>query len=179
MHKAVFIDRDGTLNVAKESYVFRIEDFEVYPDVVEGMKLLSKTDYKLIIISNQAGIAKKLYAEKDTEMFNEHLKKFIIENDGRIDCIYYCPHQPQDSCDCRKPGTGMLIKAKNDFNLDLKKSFVIGDQMTDIEMGKRAGCKTILIKTGYGGDDKKIDVKPDFTAENLLEAANIILENEN
>lgn len=178
MNKAVLVDRDGTLNVELGRYAFDIKDFGVYPEVIKGMKLLSKTDYKLIMITNQQGIGKGRYTKKDAMRFNEHLKKFIEDNGGRINGIYFCPHLKEHKCSCRKPEIGMIMKAKEDFNLDLEKCFVIGDKTTDIEMGKRANCKTILVKTGYKGEDRKVEAKPDFVADDFLQAANIVIQNE-
>lgn len=177
MNRAIFFDRDGTLNVDK-GYTHKIKDFELFPGVINGLKLLSKTDYKLIIINNQAGIGKGFYTEKNAENFNKHLKKIVEENGGRINAIYFCPHKPEDNCTCRKPETGMLRKAQENFDLDLNKSFFIGDTTADIETGKRAGCITILVKTGLKGKDGKFNVESDFIAENLVEAAEWILKND-
>ncbi|NQV08720.1 HAD family hydrolase [Candidatus Woesearchaeota archaeon] len=177
MNKAVFLDRDGTLNVDK-GYTYKLKKLELIPGVIEGMKILAGTDYKLIIITNQQGIGKGMYNEEDAIRFNNVLKELIEKMGGRIDGVYFCPHMKEDNCECRKPKIGMLLKAKQDFDLNLEKCFFIGDTSLDMGAGKNANCKTILLKTGYDGE-KKFEVKPDFIVEDLLEAVRIVKNGKN
>ena len=181
MHRAVFIDRDGTLNISREYYTYKTEDFELYPNVVEGMALLAKTDLRLIVISNQAGIGKGCFTEEEVSRFNAFLKGFLKERRARIDAFYICPHTPDDNCDCRKPKTGLFERAGKDYGLDLARSFMIGDKGSDIEAGQRAGCCNVLVKTGYEGEEPGsplLDgrIAPDYTAHDFLDAAGWIMQ---
>ena len=169
-NKAVFLDRDGVINIDK-SYIHKIEDFELLDKVVEGLKLLR--NFKLIIITNQSGIGRGYYTKKDFLVFNNHLKNELLKEGIKINKTYFCPHKPEDNCECRKPKIGLIKQAENDFNLDLSKCFLIGDRETDIITGKNAGCKTILIKRE---NVSFINGKPDFIANNLVEAADYILK---
>ena len=174
MRKSIFIDRDGIL-VEDLGYVHKIEDFKLIPNAIEGLKLLK--NYKLFIITNQSGIARGIYKVEDFLKFNNHLIKELKRHNIKIEKTYYCPHKPEDNCNCRKPKTKFLEDAEKEFDIDLKKSFVIGDRKSDFEMGKNAGCKTIHVLTGFGIKAKN-DVKPDYFAKDLLDAAKWISEND-
>lgn len=162
--KAVFLDRDGTINENK-GYTYRIEDLVILPKVVEGLKLLQK-NFLLIVVTNQSGVERGYYTEKDVERFNNYLHLALAKDGVYIDDFYYCPYLEGE---CRKPNIGMLIQAQRDWNIDLSNSYFIGDKETDVLAGKRARCKTILIgKTSS-------EVIPDFYAKDLLEGAEWIL----
>lgn len=169
MNKAVFLDRDGTINVDRE-YVHKIKDLEFIPGVLEALAKLAKTEYKIIIITSQSGIGRGYYTQKEYELFNEHMLKRIKNHGGRIDGIYFCPHHPNDGCECRKPMPKMILNAANDFNIDLSKSYMIGDKKSDVEMGKNAGCKTIRVMTG-----KNEVSEADHTTKDLGEAIEAII----
>jgi len=171
MTKAILIDRDGVL-VEDIGYHHKLEDFKLVPNAVEGLKLLK--DYKLIIVTNQSGIGRGYFTIKDFENFNNHLIQELKKHNIKIEKTYFCPHKPEDNCDCRKPKTKFLKKAEKEFRIDLKKSFVIGDKKEDIEMGKNVGCKTVLVLTGYGINVKN-EINSDFVARDLLNAAKWIL----
>ncbi|MEK6984021.1 MAG: HAD family hydrolase [Nanoarchaeota archaeon] len=175
MTKAVFIDKDGTI-VEDAGFVHRIEEFKLVPNAVEGLKLLK--DYKLFIVSNQSGIGRGHFTLNDFNKFNTHLLKELGKNKIKIQKTYFCPHKPEDNCECRKPKKKFLDEAEKEFNIDFKKSFVIGDRISDIEMGKGAGCKTVQVLTGNKVDDKNA-MNPDYFAEDLLDAAKWILKNAN
>ncbi len=170
MTKAVFLDRDGVI-VEDVGYHYKIEDFKLIPNAVEGLKLLK--DFKLFFVTNQSGIGRGYYTIKDFKNFNNHLIKELKKHGIKIDKTYYCPHTPDDNCDCRKPKTKLIKDAEKEFGIDLKKSFVIGDRKKDIEMGKNAGCKTILVLTGKekSGDG----INADYTAKDLVDAAKWVL----
>ena len=154
-NKFVLLDRDGVINVEK-SYLYKIEDFEYEKNVVEGLLKLRDLGYKFAIITNQAGIARGYYTEEDYLK----LEKFItedLENKGiKIEKTYYCPHHPEGKgnyrieCECRKPNTGNFLKAIEEFQIDVKKSFMVGDRITDLIPAEKLGFKTVLVKTGYG-----------------------------
>ncbi|MBW2984842.1 HAD family hydrolase [Candidatus Woesearchaeota archaeon] len=175
MNKAVFLDRDGVLN-EDPGYVHKVEHFKLFPGVIEGLKLLK--DFKLIIITNQSGIGRGYYSEDDFHNFNNHLVDELKKCGIKIEKTYYCPHHPDDKCDCRKPSIKLLNKAVDEFNIDLKESWVIGDHPHDIKMGKTAGCKAIYMLTGHGKKHKAelVDIKPDLVTESFLEAVKFIIK---
>ena len=176
MNKAAFLDRDGIINV-DYGYVHEIEKFEFIPGVLDALKELTKSDFKIIIITDQSGIGRGYYTEEDYQTLTKYMLKEFEKNKIRIDKVYHCPHSPESKCSCRKPEIGMLEKAKKDFEIDFKKSYFIGDKTSDIQCGKNTGCKTILVKTGKAGNDMAYDVKPDFIAEDLKGAVDYILNN--
>jgi len=169
MNKAVFLDRDGTINVDKE-YVHKVEDLEFIPGVLEALAKLAKTDYRIIIITSQSGIGRGYYTQNDYEIFTKNMLNKIKRNGGRIDAVYFCPHSPDAGCDCRKPKPKMILDAARDFNIDLSKSYMIGDKRADMIMGDNAGCKKIRVMTGKG---EKSDA--DYTAKDLADAIDAII----
>ncbi len=175
MNGAVFLDRDGTINI-DGGYLYRIKDFQFIPGAIEALKELSKADYKMIIITSQSGIGRGYYTDRDFQKLNGHMLKEMGKEGIRIDGVYYCPHAPEKNCICRKPETGMIKKASSEFEIDLKKSFVVGDKTTDIKMGENAGCRTVLVKTGLAGRDGRFEIKPDYTADDLHGAVKWILK---
>jgi len=188
MNKAVFLDRDGVITEEPPYYAHKIDQLELIPKSAEAIRLLNKNGFKVIIISNQSGVARGYYHEKDIQIYNNEMKRQLEEKGAHIDAIYYCPHHPEATikeyridCDCRKPKPGMLKLAEKDLNLDLKCSFLVGDKMSDIEAGYRAGCKTILVLTGQGnGELKKIsemNIKPNYISKDLFTAIQIINRN--
>ncbi len=168
MNCAVFLDRDGVINY-DYGYVHEIKKFKFLPNAISALRKLSSSGYKTIVITNQSGIGRKYFTEQDFLKVNKHMVDALQKKRARVDAIYYCPHAPQQNCACRKPKTAMLLAAKRDFSIALNKSFVIGDKSEDIEMGKKAGCRTILITEGM----RKFDA--DSHAKNLSEAVKIIL----
>ncbi len=172
--KAIFLDRDGVIN-KEVSYLSNPDMFEFIEGSIEALKILKQKNFMLIVITNQAGIARGFFTEETLMAIHNKMKK-ILRNHG-IDLvdIYYCPHHPDITgpCDCRKPKPGMIIKAKLKHNINLTKSYMIGDTLNDIKTGKAAKCKTVLVLTGYGKEEqKKIDlIKPDMIYENLYRFA--------
>jgi D-glycero-D-manno-heptose 1,7-bisphosphate phosphatase len=159
--KAVFIDRDGTINQEKE-YISRVEDFELIPGSLEALKLLTQHKIKIYIVTNQAGIAKGYFT---VEQFH-HLTRYMVdifEKEGiSIEKVLYCPHHPNGivpeftrDCLCRKPNTKLLKDVIEENNYQMDEIVLIGDKNTDIEAGKRLGIKTFLIETGYGAEEKR------------------------
>ncbi len=183
--KAIFIDRDGVIN-EEVGNLSDIEKFKILPDVAEAIKLINKSEYLAIVVTNQPVIAKGWISEESLGQIHKKLETILGEERAFIDKIYYCPHHPDKGfegeiedlkidCECRKPKIGMIYRAVSDFNIDLEKSYIIGDTTTDIQTGKNANIKTLLVKTGYAGSDKKYSVKPDWEANNLLDAVQEIL----
>ena len=181
MVKAIFLDRDGTL-VEDTRYTHKLEDFKLLSGVVGGLKNLSK-EFSFIIITNQAGIGKGMFTKEDMHNFNKKLVKELKKQDIEIKKIYYCPHAPEEACDCRKPSTKYIKEAAKELNISIKSSWAIGDKPIDIEMGKKAGCKTVYMLTGQGkkrlGELKESGIKPEFIAEDFLQAAEFIINHNN
>ena len=183
MNKAVFLDRDGVITQEPPHYAHRVDELEFIPRSPEAIKLLNENNFVIIIVSNQSGIARGYYQEEDTVTFNQAMEKKLAEIGAHIDAIYYCPHHPEAKiekyridCDCRKPKTGMLKRAEKNMNIDLKKSYIVGDRWSDIEAGKNTGCKTILVKTGSGIKSLKSNkITCDYIANDLYDAAEHIL----
>ena len=179
MVKAVFLDRDGTL-VYDPGYVHKITDFKFLPGVVEGLKKLSKK-FVFIIITNQSGIGRGIHTEEDMHNFNKKLINELKKDGIEIKKIYHCPHTPQEVCDCRKPSTKYIKQAAKEFNIDIKSSWVVGDHPHDVEMGIKAGAKSVYLLTGHGtkhkADLNNKGIKPDFIAKDFLGATEFILEN--
>jgi len=191
MNKTVFLDRDGVI-VKDVNLLTNIKQINIPKDVPEVLSLLKESGFKLIVVSNQAVVARGLISEKDVENINSEIELQIVKSDGpKFDAVYFCPHHPnatlpeyRTNCDCRKPRAGMLTQAAKEHNIDFTKSFMIGDRITDIVAGKNAGCKTILLETGMHSEKTivtvdKIDenIQPDFKCQNLLTAAEWILIN--
>ncbi len=144
-NKAIFLDRDGVINVER-GYTNRLEDFVILPDLAEVLKLLKQKGYLLVVVSNQSGIAKGLYTQQDVEVLHHYLINELKKSDVALDEIYYCVHHSDISrCICRKPDSLFVEKALARFNIDPSKSYFIGDKERDIEAGEKAGVKGILI----------------------------------
>jgi D-glycero-D-manno-heptose 1,7-bisphosphate phosphatase len=150
----VFLDRDGTLNVEK-NYLYRIEDFQWVPGAPEAVKKLNDAGFWVIVVTNQAGIARGFYKEADMRRLHDHMAEDLAKIGARIDGFYFCPHHPDDpkGCDCRKPKPGMIRQAEKDFDIDRAASFLVGDRVQDVEAAKAAGVSPILVKTGYGAEE--------------------------
>lgn len=146
MKKAVFLDRDGVINVER-GYTHRLEDFVILPDLIEVLQLLQKRGYLLIVISNQSGIAKGLYKQTDVEILHKFMVEEFTKNGIKLSEIYYCVHHPDVSkCICRKPDSLFVEKALARFDIDAKQSYFIGDKERDTEASEKAGVKGILIE---------------------------------
>jgi D-glycero-D-manno-heptose 1,7-bisphosphate phosphatase len=179
-HKALFLDRDGTL-VHPRHYPSRPEDLQLYDNIVPGLREAQKTGFHLVIITNQAGIARGYFSVSDLQRMHEHLIKELEQADVRIDAIYYCPHHPEGvipelaiRCDCRKPQPGMLLQAAADLDLDLQHSWFVGDILNDIEAGNRAGCRTILVDLGTESIPVQQLRCPNYVAADTRQALSII-----
>jgi histidinol-phosphate phosphatase family domain/HAD-superfamily hydrolase, subfamily IIIA len=148
---AVFLDRDGTINVDTH-YPFRLDDLELLPCALSALNALAALPVQIIVVSNQAGIALGMYTHEEMATFNAELRRRVVLAGGRIDAFYYCPHLERKNlglteqpCPCSKPAPGMLLEAAADFGLDLSRSMIAGDKPSDVEAGIAAGCYTILV----------------------------------
>lgn len=183
MNQAVFLDRDGVITQEPPYYAHKLSQLKLIPKAAEAIRSLNEYDFKVIMVSNQSGIARGYYKEEDAERYNQALAQKLAKEGARIDAIYICPHHPEAKvkkyrleCNCRKPEPGMLKMAEKELKIDLEQSFMVGDKSIDIEAGKRAGCRTILVKTGYGSEEiKQNNVECNYVAEDLADAASYIL----
>jgi len=165
--KAVFLDRDGTINFNEPGYVHTIKDFKFIPGVLSALRKLSRTDYKIIIVTNQSGIGRGFFTERDLKILHQWMLEQFKKAKIRIDKIYYCPHVSEDNCSCRKPKIGMLEMAVKDFGINLSKSWIVGDSEREVQMGKEANLRTIFL-------GKKSAIKPCYRVKNLAEAVKVI-----
>ncbi|MBI5778090.1 MAG: HAD family hydrolase [Planctomycetes bacterium] len=185
MTKAVFLDRDGTLNYEIKGDLTRPAQLRLYKNVPEALKLLRQAGYKLIVVTNQSLIARGLIPETGLHLIHRKLKGLLAKNGVRLDGIYYCPHHPTrgtvkrftKACDCRKPEPGMLKKAIRDFRVDPKQSFFIGDTRRDMGAARKMRIRFILLLTGYGRKTlKEINRKePAFISGSLLKACKFVV----
>jgi len=186
MHKAIFLDRDGVINKDVDN-LHKIEDIIILDKVPEALKHLKSKGYLLIVVSNQPVISRGWITEDGVKEINEEMNRRILKSGGsKIDRFYFWPHHPdaqiekyKKNCDCRKPGIGMIVQAVEDFGIDIDSSFMIGDRISDIVMGQKAGCKTILIESEHShtklkGRDYNVDTNPDFIAKSLFESVSKI-----
>lgn len=178
---AVFIDRDGTIN-EEVGYLSEADKLSLLPGAAEAIRRLNETGLEVIVVTNQAGVARGYFNEDSVREVNRRLVKELADENAHVSAIYYCPHHPDfpsvgcETCSCRKPQPGMLLLAARDYGIDLSCSFMIGDTGKDVETGKNAGCKSILVLTGYGREEKdKLEVEPDYIAEDLMAAVDWIL----
>ena len=181
--KAIFLDRDGTINKYK-GFISDVNDIELLPQVTDAIKKINSSEYLAIIVSNQPVIARGECSFEDVNAMFDKIETLLGKSGAYIDGIYYCPHHPHSGyegevkelkikCNCRKPEIGMLKKAEKDFNLDLSKCVMIGDGEIDVKTGINANIPTVLVKTGI---KEELSVTPDFYANNLLEAVNIFIK---
>jgi rfaE bifunctional protein nucleotidyltransferase chain/domain len=173
---AVFLDRDGTINEHVE-YLSDPKKFVAIPGSLAAMKKLSDHGYRVIVVSNQPGVGLGYFSIEDLYAVNREMMRQATQEGCSIDKIYFCPHSKADKCRCRKPGLYFIERAAQELAVDIAKSFVIGDMTTDVKLGLDAGCGAILVKTGRGGADGIVpSVTPTFTARDLAEAAEWILQ---
>lgn len=184
--KAAFIDRDGNL-IHEVGYISSLKKIKFYSSSIKAMKLLKAAGYKVIVVTNQSGVARGYIKETFVKEVHKHITAFLKKYFLKIDAYYYCPHHPKKAvlkkylkdCDCRKPKIGMIKAAQKKFNIDLKQSFVIGDKLTDVHLGKNAKMKTALVLTGYGKEEKKLIKsaydKPDFIAKDFYQAVKFLI----
>jgi D-glycero-D-manno-heptose 1,7-bisphosphate phosphatase len=181
MKWAVFLDRDGTINEEVE-YLGDPQDLRLIPGAAEAIRLLNQAGVPAIVVTNQAGVGRGYFSKARVEAIHQQLAKQLAAHGVRLDAIYYCPHHPDEGCECRKPNPGMLNRAAQEHGVDLSRSFAIGDKVSDLEAGRRARCRTVLVLTGYGAEAQGAlehsDFQPDFTARDLLEAVRWILAQE-
>ncbi len=184
-HKVVFLDRDGTI-CEEVGYLDSVEQMKLIPRSGEAVALLNRKGFKVVVITNQAGVARGFFPEAILEDLHAQMIRLLKTEGAEVDGIYYCPHHPTDGsppylreCNCRKPATGLLEKAAADLNLDLSSAFMIGDHFSDVECGQRIGAETVLLLTGHGREalakKESWPKPPSHIAADLYEAVQWIL----
>jgi len=179
VNQAIFLDRDGTLN-EDLGYFHEAEKLIVFPEVPDALLLLKDAGFLLIVVTNQGAIGQGLYTQEDTEAVHLALQHYLAPFGVQLDDFFFCPHNPEEHCYCRKPQPGMLIAAQVKYDLNLGDCFLIGDKISDLEAGKAAGCTTILVLTGHGQEElaklKELKLNAaDFVVDDILQAAKTIL----
>jgi D,D-heptose 1,7-bisphosphate phosphatase len=185
MNKAIFLDRDGTINI-DSGYIGNPNLLKLYPGVAKGIsRLKKKFGFNIIVISNQSGISRGLITSDDVDKVNNRINEILAEDNAEIDAFYYCPYHPDfdspEKCKCRKPSPKMVYEAADDFNIDLSKSFMIGDKLSDIYCGQNAGVESILLTTTISDVElnelKNSQNSPKFITDNFLSAIEYIERN--
>jgi D-glycero-D-manno-heptose 1,7-bisphosphate phosphatase len=175
-HRAVFLDRDGTILVEGTDYVGDVQRVVLIPGAAAALKQLQNDGFKLFVITNQSGVGRGHFSREAVEAIHAHLDEYFAKAGVRFDRYYVCPHHPEDNCECRKPKPKFLLDAAREYGLDLSRCFMVGDRESDIQAGINAGTSTILVLTGAGRDTiAKQAVKPDFVADDIRAAATWIL----
>lgn len=179
-HRALFIDRDGTLVHARH-YPSRPDDLILYDGIGARLRELQQAGFKLVVITNQSGIARGYFTEDDLERMHDHLRRELAADGVMVDAIYYCPHHVDGAiphlairCGCRKPEPGMLLQAAADISIELGQSWFLGDILDDVEAGNRAGCRTILVDIGTELPPPSPQRTPDFIATDSVHALAIV-----
>jgi D-glycero-D-manno-heptose 1,7-bisphosphate phosphatase len=186
INRAIFLDRDGTLN-EEDGHITSPDRLRLYSFAAEAVRLINRSGWKAIVSTNQSGVARNYFSEATLLEIHERMEESLRLQGALIDAIYYCAHHPDYGpppyrldCDCRKPKPGLAEKAARDFNLDLNRCYAIGDRYRDIEAGHAAGARSVLVMTGYGREEYETRRRdrprqPDFVAENLLDAVQLVL----
>jgi len=183
---AVFLDRDGTM-IEDVGYLNRIDDIRMFPWTVEAIRSLNRAGFIVVVVTNQSAIARGYLTEKGLAEIHAELDDVITSGGGKVAAYYYCPHHPEGtvapfatSCGCRKPAAGMVERAAADLDIDLTRSFVVGDKWVDVGLARAVGATAVLVRTGYGADEAKL-AAPGLTADAILDdlglAANWIILN--
>lgn len=193
LRRAVFLDRDGTLN-EEVGYIRNLDEFRLFDFAGEAVRLVNEAGWLVIVVTNQSGIARGMFSEQFLTQVHSRMQTELESSGARVDGVYFCPHHPEigdapyrQSCDCRKPQPGLLLRAAEDFELDLSLCAVIGDRLRDVAMAQSTGARSVLVLTGYGqeeicgtvsGSDPaqgQASQAPDHVATNLLEAVRWVI----
>jgi D-glycero-D-manno-heptose 1,7-bisphosphate phosphatase len=187
-NRAVFLDRDGTI-CEEVGYLSAVEGMRLIPRSGKAIRMLNERGFKIVVVTNQAGVARGFFPESVLPELHAEMERLLQEEGAHIDGLFFCPHHPTEgtrpyrvSCDCRKPGTGLLVKAAVQFGVELTSSYMVGDHLSDVECGQRVGAQSILLLTGHGREQlDKLDslpAAPSWIAGDLFEAVEWILNRE-
>jgi D-glycero-D-manno-heptose 1,7-bisphosphate phosphatase len=167
--KIIILDRDGTL-VMDRGYLADPAGLEFAPGAVDALRCWRDHGYRILVITNQSGVGRGLFPAERVEAMNARLEVMVKACGARLEAIYYCPHRPDAGCDCRKPAQGLLLRAASEWGFNPERAVVIGDKVSDVEFGQRAGAKTVLISSSAPGQ-----IQPDLILPNLLDAARAVI----
>jgi len=174
MRRAAFLDRDGTIN-EDVGYICSMDQFRLIPKAIDALRLLQK-DFDLFIVTNQSGVGRKIFSEQDLIVFNEQVETFLYKRGVNIKKTYYCPHLKEDGCRCHKPSPFFLNEVANEYEIDLKRSVVVGDHPHDAAMGAAVGASSVYVLTGHGEKHRnELKMQPDLVAKDLYQSVNWIL----
>ena len=177
----VFLDRDGVINYNRADYIRTVEDWIPIPGSIEAISLLSDSNFPVFVVSNQSAIARGYTTKETVDRINNRLIQAVDQHGGNIRRIYYCPHHPDENCNCRKPEVGMLKQAVRDYGIELNGGFLVGDASSDMQLARNGDLFAVMVLTGRGEEELKQmrisdEPEPDHIAENLLEAVKWILK---
>jgi D-glycero-D-manno-heptose 1,7-bisphosphate phosphatase len=179
MRPAIFLDRDGVINRNRLDHVKSWAEFEFLPGVLDAVRRLAQLEWPVVVISNQAIVGRGLVSRQTMDEISEQMTSVVWSVGGRIDRVFYCPHRPEEHCECRKPRPGLLLNAASEMGLDLTRSFFVGDAESDVRAAQAAGCRPVLVKTGRGFGQmarlRQSNVVGYYLADDLAEAVNWIL----
>ncbi len=176
MKKYILLDRDGVINQDSEEFIKSPDEFLPLKNSLDAIALLNQHNYKVVVITNQSGIARGYFTKKTLNSIHAKMRDELAKFGGEIEAIYFCPHQAADLCECRKPKAGLLLKFAADYNVDLSQVYFVGDSLRDIQAAKNADAKPVLVKTGNGA--KTLQQNPNLsllTFENLYDAAKFFI----
>lgn len=181
LENVVFLDRDGVINLDRSDYIKSWSEFKFIPRSIEAIKELALKEFNVIVITNQSVINRNMVSGKGLEHIHASMKNEVKSGGGLIKDIFFCPHIPEDSCDCRKPKPGLIYQAQKAYSIDLQDAVMVGDSAKDIECARNAGCGTaVLVKTGNGAEAEKTlaekKIYPDHIAQDLYEAVQWIID---
>jgi D-glycero-D-manno-heptose 1,7-bisphosphate phosphatase len=154
LRPAVFLDRDGVINENRDDYVKAWDEIRFLPGAFDAVRRLAPSPYRIVLVTNQSSVGRGILSRQQVEAINGRLVAELEARGGRVDAVYYCPHHPDDGCSCRKPQPGLLLRAASDLDLDLVRSFLVGDAASDVEAALAAGCRPILVLTGRGHEQR-------------------------
>jgi len=179
MRPAIFLDRDGVINRNRTDHVKSWAEFEFLPGVLGALRQLARLEWPVVVISNQAIVGRGLVSRQTIDEISERMTSVVWSVGGRIDRVFYCPHRPDEHCECRKPRPGLLLSAAHEMELDLTRSFFVGDAESDVLAAQVVGCRPVLVKTGRGCGQMSVlrqsKVMGYYLAEDLADAVNWIL----
>lgn len=172
--RTILLDRDGTINREKQ-YLSHPDEIVLLPGAAEGLRRLTEAGYGLVVVTNQSPVGRGMFPEERLAQIHRRLEQLLREERVTLDGIYYCPHTPEDHCECRKPRPGLVLRAAQDLDFEPQNCFVIGDKPCDIDLGRNIRARTVLVRTGYGAQYERAGLEADFIVDSLVEAADIIL----
>ncbi len=186
LNRAVFLDRDGTIN-EELGYLSDVDELRLIEGAPTAIARLNQRTFKVVVVTNQAGVARGYFTEGCVQHIHAVMQQRLQHEQAYVDAFYYCPHHPTEGigsykieCNCRKPKPGMLKAAAREFRIDLSHSFIVGDQLSDLAAGHAVGCRGVLVQTGFGYESQKAlanyPFQPDFIAADILEACRWILQ---